>query len=83
MRTASLLTVSQHVLRRGGVPTRGCIPACNGAGTPPTPREQNDRQVGKHNLHKLRLRAVTRQHSSRMCIARSSDSEGVTLQRPP
>ena len=69
MRTAHLLTVSQHALHREGLPGGGvcpggclplvpgvcvCIPVCNGADSPPV-----DRQTPvKHNLRKLRLRAV-------------------------
>ena len=106
MRTARLLTVSQHALRKGGVSQhalgRGvCIPACTGPGgvcistctgqggvcwgvsaqggvclwsqvvypSMQWGRHAPCRQT-KHNLHKLRLRAVTRMHSSRMCTAR-------------
>ena len=55
MRTAHLLTVSQHAMRRGGVcpgggvytgevsargvSTQGGIPACSGADTPPVDRQ--------------------------------------------
>ena len=74
MRTARLLTVSQHALhRRGCLPSRylsrgvstqggwclpggGGIPACNGA----EPPLWTDRHLWKHNLRKLRLRAVTK-----------------------
>ena len=58
MRTARLLTVSQHALGRGCLPGgRGvCLGAgvCPVADTPPW----TDRHLWKHNLRKLRLRAV-------------------------
>ena len=58
MRTAHLFTVSQHALRRRGVSAKG--------GGLPRPSMQwgkhpalwTDRHLWKHNLRKLRLRAV-------------------------
>ena len=49
MRTARLLTVSEHVLWRGGVPARRGVPALAGEGTcpgtPPPVNRMTDRQV--------------------------------------
>ena len=75
MRTARLLTVSQHALRKGGVyPSMHWVwgGVCPGPEAD-TPTLWTESQTpGKHiTFAQLRLRAVkTRRHSSRMCTAR-------------
>ena len=55
------------------VPGCVCIPACNGADTPPP--QWTDRHLWKHNLRKLRLRAVTTKpyHSQSQSCSMSQD----------